>query len=91
MIRVLQVYPQMNNAGTERVIMNIVKNVSCEEIHFDFLGQKKGIRDKEIKSLGGNIYYIKNNKKIEYYRKLIDFFTDNCDIDIVHVHNHKEM
>lgn len=91
MIRVLQVYPQMNNAGTEMVIMNIVKNVSCEEIHFDFLVQKKGIRDKEIKSLGGNIYYIKNNKKIEYYRKLIDFFTDNCDIDIVHVHTHKEM
>lgn len=91
MIRVLQVYPQMNNAGTEMVIMNLFKNIESHKIKFDFLVQKKGIKDDEIKKLGGNIFYIKNYNKSSYYNALLEFLTQNNDIDIVHTHTHKEM
>ena len=37
MIRVLQVYPQLNNAGTEMVIMNLYRNIDRKIIQFDFL------------------------------------------------------
>ena len=47
MIRVLQVYPQLNNAGTEMVIMNLYRNIDRKIIQFDFLVQKKGELDEE--------------------------------------------
>ena len=46
MIRVLQVYPQLNNAGTEMVIMNLYRNIDRKIIQFDFLVQKKGELDE---------------------------------------------
>ena len=51
MIRVLQVYPQLNNAGTEMVIMNLYRNIDRKIIQFDFLVQKKGELDENVKKL----------------------------------------
>ena len=36
MIKILQVYPVMNNAGTEMVIMNLFQNIDASKVHFDF-------------------------------------------------------
>lgn len=90
MIKVLQVYPQMNNAGTEMVIMNLYKNINLKNIRFDFLVQEKGTRDNEIVKLGGHIHQIKNDNEKKYYQQLLEFFKNN-DFQVIHTHTHKEM
>lgn len=89
MKRILQVYPQLNNAGTEMVIMNWYKNISREKIQFDFLVQKSGELDETVRKMGANIYYIEN--KDDYNKKLIDFFKGHKEFNVVHTHTHKEM
>lgn len=58
MIKILQVYPVMNNAGTEMVIMNLFQNIDASKVHFDFLVQDNGERDNEIIQDGSTIYKI---------------------------------
>ena len=41
MKKILQVYPQFNNAGTEKVIKNIYDSLNKEEYKIEFLAQKK--------------------------------------------------
>lgn len=91
MKKILQVYPQMNNAGTEMVIMNLFRNVDRNKVSFDFLVQKPGLIDDEIRSMGGNIYYIPNNRKTKYYRNLLGFFEEHQEYSAVHTHTHAEM
>ncbi len=75
MIRVLQVYPQLNNAGTEMVIMNLYRNIDKEKIQFDFLVQKEGELDEIIKKMGARIYYIDSEN--DYRKKLRKFFEEH--------------
>lgn len=89
MVRVLQVYPQLNNAGTEMVIMNLYRNIDREKVQFDFLVQKKGELDSKIKEMGAKIYYIEKDKN--YKQKLNCFFKDHKEFRIVHTHMHQEM
>ena len=91
MKKILQVYPQMNNAGTEMVIMNLFRNVDRNKISFDFLAQKPGLIDDEIRSMGGNIYYIPNTGKTEYYKRLFRFFEEHKEYTAIHTHTHAEM
>ena len=91
MKKILQVYPQMNNAGTEMVIMNLFRNIDRSKVSFDFLVQKPGSIDDIIKSLGGNIYYIPNRSKWSYHKELINFFTEHKEYDVIHTHTHAEM
>lgn len=90
MIRVLQAYPIMNNAGTENVIMNWYKNINREKVSFDFLVQSEGQLDNEIREMGGRIFYIKNSDNNQYKKHLSKFFSENK-YDVVHTHTHKEM
>ena len=48
MVKVLQVYPQMNNAGTERVIMSFFENINKKKIKMDFLVSKSRELDDKI-------------------------------------------
>lgn len=89
MIRVLQVYPQLNNAGTEMVIMNLYRNIDKEKIQFDFLVQKEGELDEIIKKMGARIYYIDSEN--DYRKKLRNFFEEHKEFSIVHTHMHREM
>lgn len=91
MKKILQAYPQFNNAGTEMVIMNLYRNIDKNNVSFDFLAQKPGSIDDIIRSMGGNIYYIPNNGKKEYYKKLIEFFAEHKEYCAVHTHTHAEM
>lgn len=86
MIRVLQVYPQMNNAGTERVIMNLYNNIDTSLVQFDYLVEKPGELDEIIKDMGGNIFYIPVESKKKYYKELIMFFGSHPEYQIVHTH-----
>ena len=90
-IRVLQVYPQMNNAGTERVILNLYKNLDHSIVQFDFLCERPGELDEAITQMGGHFYYIYNESKIEYYRELLQFFTSHPEYHIIHTHTHARM
>lgn len=91
MIRVLQVYPQMNNAGTERVIFNLYENIDTTQVQFDFLVERPGEFDEKIEFMGGNIYYLYAKKKKDYYLSLIDFFHNHPEYQIVHTHTHSRM
>lgn len=89
MIRVLQVYPQLNNAGTEMVIMNLYRNIDRTLVQFDFLVQKKGELDSTISGMGGVVHYIPYSS--QYEKTLMEFFSLHPEYQIVHTHTHKEM
>ena len=90
MTKVLQIYPQMNNAGTEKVIMNLYNNINQEKVHFDFLVNRPGVLDEEIRKKGAKIFYINNNDKNNYYINLMKFFKEN-NYEIIHVHTQGNM
>lgn len=69
MIKVLHVVFQMNRGGLESRIMDIYRSINREDISFDFLQHtsKSCEYDREIISLGGNIY--KDNYS---FRKILE-------------------
>lgn len=89
MIKVLQVFPHMNNAGTEMVIMNWYRNIDRSKIQFDFLVQEAGELDEEIRLLGGTIHYLPKGN--DYHHQVLSFLKKNKSYDIIHTHTHKEM
>ena len=91
MVRVLQVYPQMNNAGTEKVIMNLYENIDTSKVQFDFLVEKEGKLDEAIRKKGGKIFYLFSESKRKYYKDLILFFQRQPEYTIVHTHTHARM
>lgn len=91
MIRVLQVYPQMNNAGTERVIFNLYENIDTTKVQFDFLVEKPGELDVKIHNMGGRIHYLYVEGKKDYYSALVKFFSEHPEYRVVHTHTHARM
>jgi Glycosyltransferase len=88
--RVLHVVSQMNRNGLESRIMDIYRNIDRSKIQFDFLTHRltPGQFDEEIKSLGGNLYYLPaiRPQKIISYRRTLDKFFSEHDYKIVHAH-----
>lgn len=91
MIRVLQVYPQIGDAGTERVIFNLYENMDTMQVQFDFLVERSGELDEKIIRMGGKIYYLYEKSDRAYYEKLMRFFSEHPEYKIVHTHTHKRM
>lgn len=91
MIRVLQVYPQMNNAGTERVIFNLYENIDNTQVQFDFLVQRSGELDEKIVRMGGKIHYLYEKEDKAYYSALLQFFSEHTEYKVVHAHTHGRM
>lgn len=89
MIRVLHIYPQLNNAGTEMVIMNLYKNINRKQVQFDFLVQKKGELDEIVRDMGARIFYIPN--EVKYARALLNFYKEHAEYQVIHTHTHQEM
>ena len=78
MIHVLQVLSSLHRNGTETSIMNVYRELDKSIFQFDFLvfnNQNMDFFD-EIKSLGGNIYYIpsRRNNYIKYVIGCFSFF-----------------
>ena len=60
MVRVLQVVTYMGRGGLETMLMNYYRHMDRSKVQFDFLVHRdfEAYYDKEIQSLGGNIYHI---------------------------------
>lgn len=89
MIRILHIIGGMNQGGAENFLMNLYRNIAKEKIQFDFLVNREGIFDDEIKSLGGRLYYIPALQKvgqIKYTKNLDNFFKTHKEYKIVHSH-----
>lgn len=90
MVKVLQIFPQMNNAGTEKVIMTLFRNIDRSKVMFDFLIQKEGELDNEIKRLGGTINKIEFINKKQYYEEMLRFL-EKSEYKIIHIHTQGNM
>lgn len=89
MYRVLQVLGGMNQGGTENFLMNLYRSIDKEKVQFDFLVNRVGVFDEEIKALGGNIYYIpalQNIGQFKYIKNLDNFFKEHSEYKIIHSH-----
>lgn len=89
-IRILQVVSIMNVGGIETMLMNYLRNIDRNLFEVDFLVHREdeGFFDKEIKTLGAQIYKapsINPFKKGEYKSFMKEFFN-NHHYDIVHSH-----
>ena len=89
MIRVLHFLGSMNQGGAENFVMNLYRSIDKTKIQFDFLVNREGIFDQEIKSMGGKIFLIpalQNIGQIQYTRNLDRFFKEHKEYQIVHSH-----
>ncbi|HDR7894655.1 MULTISPECIES: glycosyltransferase family 1 protein [Bacillus] len=90
-IRVLQVAGKMRSGGAEAMIMNIYRNIDDKYVQFDFVSfdEEEGYYDKEIKKLGGRIFYIPSPEKIgvlQFISNLVRLLKKEGPFDIVHAH-----
>ena len=87
MIKVLQYYPILQDAGTEMVIMNWWKFVDHSKVHFDFLCRKEGLTSAEFQKLGSEIFYVDGSSVSLYKKNLELFFKSHPEYQIIHIHN----
>ena len=88
-IRILHIIGGLNLGGAENFLMNVYRNIDRTKIQFDFLVNRGGAFEDEIKELGGKIFYIPALQKagpIIYKKKLHEFFRDHKEYVIVHSH-----
>jgi len=90
-IRVLQVVTAMELAGTETIVMNLLRNTDRSKVMFDFAvsADHECAYDKEILSLGGHIYHYPVYRVVNhfsYVRWWKEFFKNHPEIKVVHGH-----
>lgn len=91
MIRVLQVLGSVSLGGAESRVMDIYRHMDRDKIQFDFLvtrGTQEYYND-EIKSMGGNIYYLPPFRIYNYFsyiKAVKAFFKEHSDYAAVHGH-----
>ena len=88
-IRILHIIGGLNLGGAENFLMNIYRNIDRTKIQFDFLVNRGGAFEDEIKELGGKIFYIPALQKVGpiiYKKKLHEFFREHKEYVIVHSH-----
>lgn len=87
-VRVLQVLTCLNPGGIENYLMNLYRNMNRNEVQFDFLVHRshEGVYEKEVKSLGANIYRVSRANPLNprYFAELKLFF-DQHSYDVIHV------
>lgn len=91
MKRVLQVLDSMGYGGIQAFIMNVYRRIDRSKMQFDFLLNRKLSKsyEDEIKTLGGNIYYVtsRRNGFFRNKKELNTFFkNNNKKYSIVHFH-----
>ena len=91
-IVVLQVIGEMVMGGAESRIMDLLRALDPEKVHYDFLvfNPKEQHYDKEIEARGSHVYRLQPRFKIYNYfrfRKALNaFFAEHPEIDIVQGH-----
>lgn len=87
-IKVLHVLGSMNMGGIQTFLMNIFRKIDREKYAFDFACMNsKNLFQKEIESLGGNLYCIGRYRKIGKHRKCLYELLDKNKYDYVHIHS----
>lgn len=93
MIRVLMVVGNLECGGAESLVMNLFRNIDREQYMFDFVvhSDNDGFFGKEVKELGGKIYYFPKYKifnGIKYRKCWKKFFKEHRDeYQIIHTHH----
>ncbi len=91
-IVVLQVIGEMVMGGAESRIMDLLRHIDPEKVHYDFLvfNPKEQHYDKEIEERGSHVYRLQPRFKIYNYfsfcKALNAFFAEHPEIDIVQGH-----
>ena len=90
-VRVLHVLGTTCLGGAESRIMDLYRHIDRDKIQFDFLihTPKEGFFDKEIKKLGGNIFYLPPFRVYNYftYKKACkEFFSKHKEFQVVQGH-----
>ena len=91
-IVVLQVIGEMVIGGAESRIMDLLRHIDPEKVHYDFLvfNPKEQHYDKEIEERGSHVYRLQPRFKIYNYfsfcKALNAFFAEHPEIDIVQGH-----
>jgi glycosyltransferase involved in cell wall biosynthesis len=90
MLRVLHCVGSLGCGGIQKTLVDIYRYADKNKIQFDFLveGEKEGIYEKEVLSLGGRIYRVTPRRKsvIKHRKDLYRFFREHKEYSIVHVH-----
>lgn len=90
MIKVLQVFNQLNQGGIEHVVINLMRNMDSSkvEFHFALMSGEKGLLDDEVRQLGGHIHYftsgVKNLKNVK--ENLSNIIRKYGPFEVVHSH-----
>ena len=91
-IRILQCVSNMDRAGIETMLMNYYRNISKNEIQFDFIvnQNKKGDYAEEIYNMGGRIFVspgLSPLKWFKYQKFMNDLFKKHPEYKIIHGQN----
>ncbi|SOB39868.1 glycosyltransferase family 1 protein [Latilactobacillus sakei] len=96
--KVLHYVARMDRAGQETFIMNIFRNIDRNKVEFGFLCSidGEGDYDKEILSLGGNIFHVRLNRLNNKFKQIDNFFLlyrylKKIDYDVFHIHTQHAM
>ena len=89
MIRVLHIFHEMANGGVEQFVMNYYRHIDREVLQFDFLVSTESeiMFEKEIKELGGRIYYAYSPQKnmVKHFNDISNIVRKN-QYQIIHRH-----
>lgn len=90
-MRVLHVLGVTNLGGAESRIMDMYRSMDRDKVQFDFMvhTKKEGYFDKEIRSLGGEVYAVPRFRIYNYfsYKKAWkQFFEEHKEFEAVHGH-----
>lgn len=90
MIKVLQVFNELDQGGIEHVVINLMQNMdpSKVEFHFAMMSGKKGVLDSKVKKMGGRIHYFSSGKKnpLNIYLNLKRIIQTYGPFKVVHSH-----
>lgn len=89
-MRVLQVIGSLESGGSQAMIMNLYRNIDRNRIQFDFMiFHRGGVYEKEIRELGGKVYYIEafNGKNlVNFINAWKTFLMEHPEYKIIHGH-----
>lgn len=90
MDRILQVLDCLDMGGIQTFIMNVYRNIDREKLQFDFLvfRPQEQFFEKEILSLGGNVYKVAGRREgiWKHKKALKDFFENHPEYKVIHYH-----
>lgn len=90
-VRILHVLGALNMGGAESRIMDLYRSIDRSKMQFDFMihTTKECYFNKEIKELGGNIYYVPRFRLYNYFsyvKAWKTFFKEHKEFRAVHGH-----